>query len=211
MYDTCPNSLICLFIQAYHQWWIACSMVQPPTFTGPWLHAIPYIRHPVLRWSKWSVLWQVTLLRAANPNSRATHHMWYITKADLVELQNLFKMSRNCRFLLFCHHNSQVSLRWYRASMQSEISAMCLRHFPLHLTLHMLKQKQKINIPILPEASLTFASKSFMAPPMHPMNLMQHVRNPCFDPWGYHSYMSPNLHSEKKGTETVPLGYYCYK
>ncbi len=54
------------------------SMQHGPSsnITGPWLHAIPYIMHPALRWSKWLVLWQVTLLRAANPNSRATHHMW---------------------------------------------------------------------------------------------------------------------------------------
>ncbi len=36
---------------------------------------------------------------------------------------------------------SPCPLRWYRASAQSEASAMCLRHFPLHLTLHILTQE----------------------------------------------------------------------
>ncbi len=35
-----------------------------------------------------------------------------------------------------------AKLRWYRASAQSEASAMCLRHFPLYLTLYILMNLQ---------------------------------------------------------------------
>ncbi len=40
-----------------------------------------------------------------------------------------------------CMDLQAIRLRWYRAGAQSEASAMCLRHFPLHLILHISIQE----------------------------------------------------------------------